>query len=756
MQTEKIQILLVEDNWAHAELIERAFEYRAEQIDLRIARTLSDARAQTIQHTPHLAIVDLLLPDGKGIEFLQLGEERPYPVIIMTSHGDEHVAVEVMKAGALDYVVKSDVSLLEMPHIAERALREWGHLQERKAAEERLRQSEERFREVISSITDHIYMAELTENGRFVNQYLSPNAETLTGYPLQLFMGDRIAWLALITPEDQKQVNLHLGRLSQGQESEVEYRLLRRDGSIIWVRDSARVKQDSHTKMIYGVISDITERKQIEAEINQYRLRLEDLVIRRTEELARAKEAAELANRAKSEFISNMSHELRTPLNGILGYAQILRRDVNLTLRQQDGVEVIRESGRHLLMIINDILDFAKIEANHMELYPNDLHLRRFLEDIASLIEIRAAPKGIIFRYEPSPALPLGIRADEKRLRQVLINLLENAVKFTETGEVVFRVLADDTKTADLQQTIRFEVSDTGIGIAPEMLTKIFRPFEQAGDVRRRAEGTGLGLAISHQLVQLMDSNLYVESTPGQGSTFWFDATFPVVSIQSEFINHPKIIGYAGNRLRALIVDDQKHNRFVLSDILESVGFQTHLVENGREAIAAISEFQPHIILLDLIMPEMNGFETAKAIRQLPDQTKTILIAVSASVSEEGETKSTESGCDAFLPKPVNVDALFEVLGRLLQLEWIYATPSPPKWDATDEESPIITPSLEDMKTVLDLALRGNLRGVQKWSTQLEERDVIYRPFAGKLKTLAKNFEEKELLALIKQHLPTA
>lgn len=756
MQTEKAQILLVEDNWAHAELIERAFEYRSEQVDLRIAHTLTEARQSAAQHIPHLAIVDLLLPDGRGIEFLQLGEERPYPVIIMTSHGDEQVAVEVMKAGALDYVVKSDVSLLEMPHIAERALREWGHLQDRKAAEERLRQSEERFRQVISSITDHIYMAELTENGRFVNQYLSPNAETLTGYPLQLFFGDRAAWLALITPEDQKQVNLHLARLSQGQESEVEYRLLRQDGSIIWVRDSARVKQDGRTKTIYGVISDITERKQIEAEINQYRLRLEDLVIRRTEELARAKEVAESANRAKSEFISSMSHELRTPLNGILGYAQILRRDASLTLRQQDGIEVIRESGRHLLMIINDILDFAKIEANRMELYPTDLHLLRFLEDITSLIEMRAIQKGVVFRYEPSPALPVGIRADEKRLRQVLINLLENAVKFTEAGEVVFRVTVEDGKTADLQQTIQFEVSDTGVGIAAEMLDKIFRPFEQAGDVRRRAEGTGLGLAISRQLVQLMDSDLFVESTPGKGSTFWFHAQFPVVTIQPEFTNHPKIIGYAGNRLRALIVDDQKHNRFVLSDILESVGFQTSQVESGEATIRAISEFQPHVILLDLVMPGMNGFETAEAIRQLPDQTKTILIAVSASVSEEGETKSTASGCNAFLPKPVNVDALFDLLGRLLRLEWIYATPSLPKSEQQHETSPIVVPPLEDMKTVLDLALRGNLRGVQKWSTQLEEQDVIYRPFAGKLKTLAKNFEEKELLAFIKEYLPTA
>ena len=408
---------------------------------------------------------------------------------------------------------------------------------------------------------------------------------------------------------------------------------------------------------------------------------LERRVTDRTRDLALAKEAAESAQQraeaaglAKTTFLSMMSHELRSPLNGILGFAQLLQLDKGMSERALNGLNIIRQSGDHLLTLINDILDMSKAEAGRMELYPEPVGLAEFLRVVASIVSVRAEQKSLVFTTDIDFDIPHSVLMDAKRMRQVLLNLLSNAVKFTDQGEVTFRVrrMAQASRSA----TLRFEVIDTGVGLSEAQQGRLFRPFEQVGAAERRTDGTGLGLVIAGQLVQAMGSVVQVQSTPGQGSRFWFDVVLPLATRPAEAVvlDERPVVGYEGRRRRVLVVDDLVSNRALLTDLFDSLGFEVDDAVNGEQGLARAMATPPDLVVMDGSMPVMDGVEATRRLRSVPRLVEVPILAITASPSPAERERMMEAGANAFLQKPVDPSALLTEVQRLLGLKWVFDT----------------------------------------------------------------------------------
>lgn len=608
---------------------------------------------------------------------------------------------------------------------------------ERQLAQDKLERMSRQNQLILNSAGEGIYGLDLDGKVTFVN----PAGATLLGYPVAELLGKPM--LETVhhtksdgTPNRREDCAIYSG-LTDGIVHQADTEIMwRKDGTSFPVEyTSTPILENDKPVGVVVTFQDITERKQTEEAMKQ------------------AKETAERANRAKSDFLASMSHELRTPLNGILGYAQLLKRDSELGERQQAGVDVIRRCGDHLLTLINDILDLSKIEAQKLELQLTDFRLPDFLQQIVNIILVRAEQAGLSFLYEPDPDLPIMVRGDEKRLRQVLLNLLSNAVKFTEKGTVTFHVGYNPITTE--QGTFRFRVSDTGRGIPEEKLEEIFLPFQQVGEHSRQHEGTGLGLAITKKLVGMMGGAMDVSSTVDKGSTFLITLELPTVEdvapATSDF--ERTIIGLKGAPKRLLVVDDKWENRAILVNMLAPLGFELREAADGRECLAKANEQRPDLIFMDLVMPVMDGLETTRRIRQSTDLKDIIVILSSASAFEFNRQDALSAGCTDFLPKPIQAAELFKQLQLHLNLEWEYASDSVQEDSGQTEDGLLVPPPREELATLMELAKGGKIMAIRSRLTTIEQLGDEYKPFVHDLRRIVKGFDMNQLTKFLTRYI---
>jgi two-component system sensor histidine kinase/response regulator len=590
-----------------------------------------------------MTAVDFVAPESREavLQHISSNSPEPYEVVSLRKDGT-----------TFDTEVRGKLSLYQGRAVRITALRD---VTRRNDAEKRIREAEQRYRALVERVPAVVYMQEIGSEDPAM--YMSPRIQTLTGYSPDECKDPDLRW-RMVHPDDRGRMRSEDEHtVEPGEVFTTEYRVVHRDGRTVWVRNEAVVVEDevSGSRYWQGFMVDITERRRAEEALKESE-----------RELREARERAEEASRAKSEFLANMSHEIRTPMNGVIGMTDLLM-ETPLSEEQREYAETVRLSGENLMLILDDILDFSKIEAGAMRLESIDLDLRAAVEDVTVLLGGRAQDKGLELASLIEYDVPGALRGDPGRLRQILTNILGNAIKFTEEGEVIVRVglAGEDEESA----TVRFEVSDTGIGMSREQQALLFLAFTQAdASTTRHYGGTGLGLAISKQLVNLMGGEISVESEPGVGSTFSFTLTFDK---QPAYARSAPFIPADLTGLLALVVDDNQANRSILEKQLSSWGVRTTSVAGGPQAIeelrSAAEGGAPYdLAVLDMQMPGMDGIELAGRIKADPDLSPTRLVLLTSMGRRGDGEEASKSGIEAYLMKPVRQSELYDALATVM------------------------------------------------------------------------------------------
>ncbi|HYF03958.1 MAG TPA: PAS domain S-box protein [Patescibacteria group bacterium] len=623
-------------------------------------RMMETMLGYTGEELMHVALPDILHPDDQE-NFLQQLEALDSGI---TEQRDQRLIRkngEIIWGNLITSLVRDSKGNVQF------AITMISDITERVVAEETIRENEERFRAIFETAGIGIVLVSIS--GYILKT--NPSFENILGYS-----GEELSFMHItdFTHNDDIHTSQKLfATLVEGDTNyfRFEKRYIRKNGDIIWGRVAASIVRSASGKPMYVVatVEDITQQRIYTENLQN----LTEELSRKNLELEVAKENAEIANKAKSTFLSSMSHELRTPLNAILGFAQILKKDGSIPQRQQGYIETMYKSGNHLLDMINDVLDISKIESGRMELFFDDVDLHALLSDLHNMFNLPARQKNLQLSVSHSALFPQIVYTDAKRLRQVLINLLSNAIKFTTSGHI--SVYADVRPNKDMlsgNTRVYFSVKDTGRGIPAEEHENIFEPFRQTSGTF--SEGSGLGLAISRKIAQLMNGTISVESVPGEGSTFTFEVEMKVLQYSDNNVKKDinPVIGIVNRpHVRVLIVDDLETNRSIARNILEPLGFLCREASDGGSALDIVKEFRPDIIMMDIFMPLLDGRNTARLIRKMPEAKNTCIIAVTAG-NEAAHNNSQDSEFNSFLQKPFQEKELLDIIASHIGINYIF------------------------------------------------------------------------------------
>ncbi len=644
-----------------------------------------------------------------------------------------------------------------------------------------LRESEERLQSILDNTTSVIYLKDTQ------NRYMTVNHqyEKLFHIKRESVAGKTDHDLFPADTAENLQANDRMA-LEQNGPVEFEEQVPQDDGIHVYISIKFPIHDAKGVPCaVCGISTDITERIENEAELKQYRDHLEELVAERTQrlekqtkELTRAKKAAEMASRSKSKFLANMSHELRTPLNAILGFSQLMTRDTSISDKKRQNLDIINQSGEHLLGLINDILNMSKIESGQISIEPRSFDLYAMVLNIEAMIRSQAEAKRLQLTVERPPNIPQYVKTDESKLSQVLINILGNAVKYTTQGRITLRVscqpsassrkeppafTTEEESTEKQQQTdngqwtLSFEIEDTGHGINSEHLKKIFEPFSQVGCSVDATDGTGLGLAISHKYIHLMGGDITVKSQVGKGSVFKFTIRVKPVDMADVKIAAPsqRVIGLAEDQpvYRILVVEDNKENRKLISMLLTSVGFKVQEAVDGEEAIQLFESWHPHLIWMDMRMPVMDGYTATREIRKSKSENRNLpIIALTAHAFEEESEKIMAAGCDDFVRKPFKETKIFEVMTHYLGVKFIYEKNQIEKEQPSKPLDEVITRELltqlpeQLLKDLKSAAQSLNLKQTNEFIEQIRSYN---NAVADALAKLAGEFRFEEIVSRI-------
>ncbi len=667
-----LRILLLEDNQADAELILATLAQEGIGCDVERVETRETFLEAVEKDGFDLIISDCSLPPFDGFSALKVTLEKlpTVPFIFISRTMGEELAVETLKSGATDYVLKSQLARLgpavrrAVAEAAERVPKQdtIRLLAERETVLRSFFDSPGAMRGIVEIIdNDIVHIADNAESAAFFGRASRKNKLAAERKTLDL-------WISCY--EQCKQ---------SGQPVRFNYPH-KANGTEIWLSATvsyAGTPSGQSDRFAYDVV-DISKQKREEREIQDVAdISDQKRELRQTENVTRLEDVAavsEAANRAKSTFLSNMSHEIRTPMNAILGYSQLMLRDPGLGSDAKSNLKIINRSGEHLLSLINDVLDMSKIEAGRTEINPTTFAMSTLLGDLENMFRLRAEAKGLRFEMSIENGATRYVLGDEGKIRQALINLLGNAVKFTKNGLILLQVSLTARPNDTLWLAVRVE--DTGSGVSDEDQKKLFQPFTQAKGSLNTQQGTGLGLAISRQHARLMGGDITVSSRLGGGSIFLFEV--PVkegdagVVIKRGVPCHVISLRAGQDVIRILVVDDHMENRRWLIKLLTAIGFSVRGAESGEECIAIWKEWKPRLILMDVHMPGMDGLEATRRIKADPHGRETLIVTLTASALDEDRRTAMESGADDFLPKPCMENELLETMRALLNVVYDY------------------------------------------------------------------------------------